>query len=57
MGDAMQKLIEFAKNDDGTTAIEYGIIALAVALAIVVAVSQAGTNMSDGVYTDIGNLF
>ncbi len=53
----MELLIRFAKNDDGATAIEYGIIALAIALVIVVAVDQAGTNMSDGVYTDIGTLF
>ncbi|MBO6676121.1 MAG: Flp family type IVb pilin [Rhizobiales bacterium] len=53
----MRKLIEFARNDDGATAVEYGIIALAIALVIVVAVDQAGTNMADGVYTDIGNLF
>jgi Flp pilus assembly pilin Flp len=55
--DAMKTLMKFAKNDDGATAVEYGIIALAIALVIVVAVDQAGTNMADGVYTDIGNLF
>ncbi|MFN3227442.1 MAG: Flp family type IVb pilin [Hyphomicrobiales bacterium] len=53
----MEMLIKFAKNDDGATAIEYGIIALAIALVIVVAVDQVGTNLNDGAFTDMTTLF
>jgi Flp pilus assembly pilin Flp len=41
------------KDESGATAVEYTLIAVAVALAIVIAVNLAGVNMRDGVYTDI----
>ena len=41
----MQKLVRFFKNDEsGATAIEYGLIAALIAVAIIGAVSALGTN-------------
>lgn len=40
-------------DESGATAIEYTLIAAAIALAIVIGVNQTGLNMRDGVYTDI----
>ena len=53
----MRVLIGFLRDERGSTAVEYGLIALGIALAIVVAVDQSGTNMANGVYADIGTLF
>lgn len=39
----------FAKDESGATAIEYGLIAAGIAVAIIVAVNAVGT--------DLGNLF
>ena len=52
----MKILRRFTQDQSGATAIEYGLIALAIAMAIVVAVDQAGLNLRDGVYTDIGTI-
>lgn len=43
----------FWRDQSGATAIEYGLIALGIALVIVVAVQQSGINLRDGVYADI----
>ncbi len=44
------KLVQFIKNfsreDDGVTAIEYGLIAALIAVAIIVAVRLVGTNLN-----------
>ncbi|WP_114389002.1 Flp family type IVb pilin [Notoacmeibacter marinus] len=43
----MNKLIaRFAKDESGATAIEYGLIAALIAVAIIGAVSAVGTNLS-----------
>ena len=38
----MQKLVRFFKNESGATAIEYGLIAALIAVAIISAVSALG---------------
>ncbi len=42
----VQYLWNFAREDDGVTAIEYGLIAALIALAIIVAVQLVGTNLN-----------
>ena len=43
----MLKLIKLIKNDDkGATAIEYGLIAALIAVAIIAAVGTVGTNLN-----------
>ena len=42
----MKKIIQFFKDDEGVTAIEYGLIAALIALVIIVAVALVGTNLS-----------
>ncbi len=42
-------LARFVKDESGATAIEYGLIAAGIAVAIIVAVNQVGT--------DLGGLF
>lgn len=39
----MTKLMQFIRNDSGATAIEYGLIAAGISVAIVLIVSQVGT--------------
>lgn len=40
----MQKFARFLKDESGATAIEYGLIAALIAVAIITAVSSLGTN-------------
>ncbi|MEL6957033.1 MAG: Flp family type IVb pilin, partial [Pseudomonadota bacterium] len=40
----MQKLARFFKDESGATAIEYGLIAALIAVAIITAVTSLGTN-------------
>ncbi|MCX5916781.1 MAG: Flp family type IVb pilin [Deltaproteobacteria bacterium] len=42
----MKKLIRFFKEEDGVTAIEYGLIASLVAVVIIAAVTLVGTQLS-----------
>jgi pilus assembly protein Flp/PilA len=42
----MKKLIRFFKEEDGVTAIEYGLIASLVALAIIVGATALGTGLN-----------
>ena len=42
----MQNLIRFMKDENGATAIEYGLIASLIAVAIITAVSALGSNAS-----------
>jgi pilus assembly protein Flp/PilA len=42
----MKKLIRFFKEEDGVTAIEYGLIAALISVAIVVAVTAVGTQLN-----------
>ncbi len=46
MKNAIQQLRTFLKSEDGVTAIEYGLIAALIALAIIVAVTAVGTGLS-----------
>jgi pilus assembly protein Flp/PilA len=39
-------LTRFAKNESGATAIEYGLIAAGIAVAIIAAVGSVGGNLS-----------
>jgi pilus assembly protein Flp/PilA len=39
-------LKRFLKNEDGATAIEYGLIAALIGVAIIVAVTTVGTNLT-----------
>ena len=43
----MKKLIRFFKEEDGVTAIEYGLIAALIAVAIVGAVTLVGTGLTN----------
>ena len=40
-------LINFAKDESGATAIEYGLIAALVAIAAIAALSSLGTELTD----------
>jgi pilus assembly protein Flp/PilA len=39
-------LVKFAANEDGATAIEYGLIAALIAVVIITALTTIGTNLS-----------
>jgi pilus assembly protein Flp/PilA len=39
-------LIRFGRNESGATAIEYGLIAAGISVAIIVAVNTLGTNLN-----------
>jgi pilus assembly protein Flp/PilA len=39
-------IARFVKDESGATAIEYGLIAAGIAVAIIVAVNQVGTDLS-----------
>ena len=43
---------KFLKDEEGVTAIEYGLIAALIALAIIVAVGPIGTNLNT-VFTNV----
>ncbi|WEX90763.1 Flp family type IVb pilin [Sinorhizobium garamanticum] len=47
-------LIRFAHNESGATAIEYGLIAGLIAVAIIAAVRTLGTDVS-AVFTSVSN--
>jgi len=54
----MNALKKFLKNDSGATAIEYGLIAALISLAIIGAVSSVGSNVGstfDTVATKVSN--
>jgi len=42
----MNKLQKFFKEEDGVTAIEYGLIAALIAVVIIVAVTAVGTGLT-----------
>jgi pilus assembly protein Flp/PilA len=44
----------FAKNESGATAIEYGLIAALVAVAIITALQLMGNNM-ENIFNTVGN--
>ncbi len=43
----LRSVRNFAKDDRGATAIEYGLIASLIALAIITAVTAVGTNLNN----------
>ena len=42
----MEKLVRFLKDEEGVTAVEYGLIAALIALVIIVAVTAVGRNLN-----------
>jgi pilus assembly protein Flp/PilA len=42
----MSRLIDFLSDESGATAIEYGLIAAGIAVAIIVAVTSLGTGLN-----------
>jgi pilus assembly protein Flp/PilA len=42
----MKRLMRFFKDEEGVTAIEYGLIAALIAVVIIVAVALVGTGLS-----------
>lgn len=49
----MQAINNFFRDEEGATAIEYGLIAGLIAVAIIVAVTAVGTNLT-GTFNFIG---
>jgi pilus assembly protein Flp/PilA len=43
----MSKFVAFLKNDSGATAIEYGLIAAGISVAIIAVVNGLGTKLND----------
>ena len=43
----MAKLIKFFKDEEGATAVEYGLMVALIAVVIIVAVALLGTNLRD----------
>lgn len=50
----MKYLVAFLRNESGATAIEYGLIAAGISVAIIVVVKGVGTNLS-GTFTSVQN--
>jgi pilus assembly protein Flp/PilA len=46
MGNALQVVKQFARDEEGVTAIEYGLIAALIAVVIIVGVTAVGTNLN-----------
>ena len=42
----MNKIVRFFKDEDGATAIEYGLIAAGIAVVIIAAVDQVGVDLT-----------
>ena len=42
----MSKIVAFLKNDSGATAIEYGLIAAGISVAIIAVVNTIGTKLN-----------
>ena len=42
----MSKIVAFLKNESGATAIEYGLIAAGISVAIIAAVNTIGVNLN-----------
>ena len=50
----MKKVFRFLKEEEGVTAIEYGLIAALIAIAIVVTVTAVGTKLNS-TFTSVSN--
>jgi pilus assembly protein Flp/PilA len=51
---SMTKLRNFLRDENGATAIEYGLIAACISVAIIIAVQTVGTNLNN-VFTNVSN--
>ncbi len=51
----LEKIRKFFEQEDGVTAIEYGLIAALMAIVIIVAVALTGQNLSANFYDKIAN--
>jgi pilus assembly protein Flp/PilA len=49
-----RSILNFLADESGATAIEYGLIAAGIALAIIVAVNTLGTSLS-GTFTNVSS--
>jgi pilus assembly protein Flp/PilA len=52
----MSKFLKLIKNNEGATAIEYGLIAALIAVAAIGAMSSIGTNLKSTFNNVAGNL-
>jgi pilus assembly protein Flp/PilA len=52
----MNRIARFLANDDGATAIEYGLIAALIAVVIITAVTTVGVNLSGTFNTVAGSI-
>jgi pilus assembly protein Flp/PilA len=52
----MKKFMRFLKEEDGVTAIEYGLIASLIAVVIILAVTGVGNSLNDTFTTVEGSL-
>jgi pilus assembly protein Flp/PilA len=50
----VQAIRSFIRDEDGAAAIEYGLIAALIAIAIIVGATLLGTSL-DGLFTRLGN--
>lgn len=50
----MKKFLKLMKNEDGATAIEYGLIAALISVAAIGALTQVGTQL-DLTFTNVAN--
>ncbi len=50
----MERLIRFFKDEEGVTAIEYGLIASLIAVVIILAATAVGTNLQ-GVFNYVAD--
>jgi pilus assembly protein Flp/PilA len=50
----MTNFTKMLKNEDGATAIEYGLIAALIAVAAITALTSIGTNLNN-TFTKVGN--
>ena len=50
----MTKMLSFLKNESGATAIEYGLLASLIAVAIITAVTTVGSGVGN-TFTKVGN--
>jgi pilus assembly protein Flp/PilA len=50
----MSKIVAFLKNESGATAIEYGLIAAGISVAIISVVTSLGTNLNT-TFTSVAN--
>ena len=50
----MKMLLRFLKNENGVTAIEYGLIAALISVAIIGGATAVGTDVNDTM-TDVGD--